>query len=280
MNKILTNVLFGSNSQFSMLFALAILIFVGLGCFGSSRSSGTVPAEYVGDWNGSDGSTLRVRSDASGDFIAGGTKVENGSVDVKNGKISVTFFGIGKTLKIDEAPTGNKMKLEGVEYTKSGATTLAETKSSDKKSDSTSDVGTTPPAERADARKGEMPSDEELQYMTKTTLLNFNEAIQKEDFADFHGTISKTWQKQTTPDTFNTAFKEFMEKGVDISEIRDLEANFTPQPSIDKSKPAKVLQVEGNYETSPTPTRFVLKYIPEGKEWKLFAIEVYTRSFS
>lgn len=279
MNKILNEIFFGGNSQISMLFALALLIFVGLGCFGSNRGSAAVPPEYIGEWSGSDGSTLRVRNDASGDYIAGSTKVENGTVEVKEGKLSVTFFGIGKTLNIDTPPDGSQMKLEGVEYTKSGTTRFADIKNTDNKSETTSGTGMNPPAERANARKGEMPFEEELQYMTKTTLLDFNNAIQEEDFTDFHHNISKTWQKQTTPETFNTAFNEFMEKNVDISEIRSLEANFIPEPSFDNSKAVKVLQVEGNYQTSPTPTRFVLKYIPDGKEWKLFAIEVYTRSF-
>lgn len=34
--------------------------------------------------------------------------------------------------------------------------------------------------------------------------------------------------------------------------------------------------VEGSYDTSGIKTDFELQYIPEGKEWKLFGIRVYT----
>src|SRR5829696_5854783 len=43
---------------------------------------------------------------------------------------------------------------------------------------------------KADASKAQVPSDDEMQDMVKRTLLDFNDALQKEDFSDFHKTIS------------------------------------------------------------------------------------------
>ncbi len=131
---------------------------------------------------------------------------------------------------------------------------------------------------KADASKGELPSDEELQETVKETLMNFNDAVQQGDFSDFHKTISKFWQRQTKPKTFEDGFRQFIERKADISEIRSKEANFTTK-RVDSSKRLKRLIVKGSYPTSPSPTQFELEYIPEGKEWKLFAINVRTRSF-
>ncbi len=132
---------------------------------------------------------------------------------------------------------------------------------------------------KADASKGEIPSDEELQEIVKTNLLNFNDAIQQKDFTNFHKTISEAWQKQVQPITFEDGFKSFIDKGVDISEIRSQKATFSPPPNLDKEQGLERLYVNGSYPTSPKPTTFKLQYIAEGKEWKLFAIEVYTSSF-
>ncbi len=127
---------------------------------------------------------------------------------------------------------------------------------------------------KADASKAEVPSDEEMQDMVKKTLLDFNDALQKEDFTDFHKTISKVWQKQITPDKFKESFKMFIDGDTDLSPIKSMTANFTTAPAITKSGGAKTLEAIGEYQTAPRLTTFDLKYIPEGKEWKLIGIEL------
>lgn len=76
-----------------------------------------------------------IRGDSSGDYEGRITKVENGSVEVNDTEktLSVTFFNIGKTFKIDTAPSGNEMKLSGTLYLKDGG--------SSKKSDTSSSRG-------------------------------------------------------------------------------------------------------------------------------------------
>lgn len=128
-------------------------------------------------------------------------------------------------------------------------------------------------ATKADASKKEVPSDEEAQEMAKATLLEFNKAIEQEDFTDFHDSISKTWQKEITPQKFNEAFAEFIEKKIDISDIGSEDARFSPSPEVKKEQGFDMLTLEGEYPTSPKTT-FSLKYIPEGKEWKLSRIRV------
>jgi hypothetical protein len=260
---------FGKNAYVSLLAVFAIVLFVGLGCSGSKKDGKPVPAEYQGAWTGSDGSTLTIRSDSSGDYHSGGTKVDNGTVAIDDAAktLSITFFGIGPTLKIDQAPSGNSMKLEGTVYKKSGSTDT--TKLADKKDK--------PSYEKSDASKGEMPSDEELQDIVKTTLMDFAEAVKDEDFSDFYDNISKPWKKETSAEALKTTFQGFIDRKIDISDIDPLEATFSTDPVIEKDLGYKTLKLDGKYPTTPNSTKFNLHYIPEGKVWKLSSIRVNTK---
>lgn len=241
------------------IFVVAIFV-VGCGLGGSSTPP---PAEYVGSWTGADGSNLTIRSDGSGDLKSGGSEVTNGSVEVKDGKLSVTLVGIGKTMTIDEEPKSGKMKLDGIVFSQNGSS-QTDKNDGDKTSSST----------KADASKSEVPSDNEAQEMARATLLEFNKAIQNEDFTDFYDSISKTWQKEITPEKFKEAFSAFIEKKVDISGISSEDATFTTQPEVKKEQGFDMLTLEGEYDTKPSKTKFELKYIPEGNEWKLSRIRV------
>lgn len=130
---------------------------------------------------------------------------------------------------------------------------------------------------KADASKTELPSDDEMQDIVRATLLDFNDAIKKGDFNDFHKTIAKKWQDQITPEKFKQSFSLFVEKKLDISGVKTQKAEFTSGPKIDKSRGLKELIVEGKYNITPLPVKFKLNYVPEGKEWKLYGIELDTR---
>ena len=144
--------------------------------------------------------------------------------------------------------------------------------SSNSKTDSTPRKSST----KADASKGEMPSDEELQEKVKETLLDFNDAVQSDDFTSFYGKICDPWQKQVTPESLRETFKPFIEKKIDISTISSLDATFSPEPEISREVGYKALKIKGQYPTKPNLTKFEINYIPEGKEWKLSKIIVDT----
>lgn len=274
----------GRSAKFNVLLVLCLFAFVGLGCFGSGRSKDAkpIPAAFLGDWQGQDGSTLSIRGDGTGDYRSGGKKVEGGTAEVNetDRTISITFFGIGETLKIDSPPQGDTMKLNGVTYKRRGGSSLADTDSTDNSSNKSKDLtkrNTSTSTTKANAAKYEVPEDAEMQELTRTALLDFNDAVQEGDFTDFHSTISKTWQKQTTPERFNSVFSEFISKKVNISSVSSTEAEFT-SADVETEGGAKKLIAKGCYDVSPRPVKFILKWIPEGKEWKLFGIEVDTTS--
>ena len=136
-----------------------------------------------------------------------------------------------------------------------------------------------PSYKKADASKKEMPTDAELQDIAKTTLLDFNEAVQDGDFTDFYEKICKPWKKQTDAEKLKETFKGFVDKKISISNISPVDAEFSPEPSIEKEIGYNTLKLAGSYPTSPRKTMFTLHYIPEGKEWKLSKIEVNTYGY-
>lgn len=133
-----------------------------------------------------------------------------------------------------------------------------------------------PITKKADASKGEIPRDDELQDMVKTTLLDFNDAVTSADFTTFYTNISKLWQRQTSPAKLEDTFKIFIDGKNNFSSIRSKDAEFSSNPRVDDSKGFKELVLEGKYDTSPLPTKFTLKYTPESKNWKLTGIIVDT----
>ena len=127
---------------------------------------------------------------------------------------------------------------------------------------------------KADASKKEIPSDAEMQDIVRTTMLDFNDAIKAADFTDFHSTVSKLWQRQTNPEKMKTSFQTFITGRTDISVISAMDATFTSPAKIEKRIGMNMLDVKGEYATSPIRTTFELQYVPEGKEWKLALIKV------
>lgn len=247
----------------SIPFTLCVLLAVGLACSGGGSGGGSddKPAgpEYVGAWSAADGSTITIRSDASADYKSGGTSVSGGSATVneKDKTLSITFFGIGPTMKIDKAPAGNRMTLDGIVYSKDGGGT---TSSSDSKL--------------------EVPSKEKLQALVRATIHDLNDAIQSGDFGDFHKKTGKPWRETTSPEELKEAFKTFVENKERFElkrAISAFDATFSPEPSIGKVAGIDALLVKGIYPTSPKQLHFDLKYAMDDGTWKLVSVDVQTK---
>lgn len=129
----------------------------------------------------------------------------------------------------------------------------------------------------ADATSGNIPSDAQLQKLTRKTLLDFYDAISSGDFTDFHDGISKPFQKSASPEKFKEVFAQFVTAKPDFSEVRTTDATFGGPATIGKDGGYRALKVVGKYDISPRPLNFDLKYIPEGKDWKLIYIQVDTK---
>ena len=123
---------------------------------------------------------------------------------------------------------------------------------------------------KADASKKEIPSDAEMQEIVKTTLLDFNDAVKSADFTTFHSHLSKTIQRQVTPDQIKQKFQLFINGQMDISSISSMKANFTSPAKV----VGKTLNTKGTYPTAGITTEFELQYVPEGQDWILDNIKI------
>lgn len=251
--------LYKSNSSSpSLIFALGILLIVGLGC-----GSGTPPPSgYVGVWQGEDGSTITIRADGGGDYKSGSTTITGGgvAVDETAKTLKITMASLGPSFTIDKAPVGDKMTLSGVVYKKTGGG------GSDT---STSDV------------KPVIPSDEKLQTLVKSTFFDFGDAVQSGDFGDFHKKTAKVWRDSSTEDEMLTAFQDFVDDKENYNfkkAIASLDATLTPAPTIEKVSGVDALIVKGHYPTKPQQANFELKYTMDDGTWKLIGIKIKTTS--
>lgn len=254
-SKHLANIFIGHSTA-----AAAVLIVLGLmlGCSESNASeekpAKIIPGSYLGTWTGQDGSTLTLRNDMSGDYKSGGKTVNGAAVEVDEEakEIRFSFMGFGSgTYKIDRPPAGNKMKLDGMEYTReeSSGTSTAESSSDE-----------------------EVPTNAELRPVVVATLNSFDEAVQTADFTKFRLETSEMWQDQMTASELNKAFKSLMKQKMSFVP-KDAEAiAFSPKPTFEDKI---TLKVEVAYKPVKGPdVNFRLRYVNENGDWKLLGIRL------
>jgi len=243
-----------TQNKLTLFIAIGALIAFGLAC-GASKPA---PPEYVGLWTGDGGATITIRADGGADYKSGGTSVTGGSLTIDDaGKtLKITLASMGPTYTIDKAPSGGQMTLSGVIFRKAGG--------------STSDT-------KPSTSKAEVPSGDKLQTLVKTTFLDFSDAVQGEDFTDFHKKVAKVWRDSVTPDELLTAFKVFVDNKSDYNfkkAVSSLDATFEPAPAIEQVKGLDALVVKGTYPTTPKKAGFELKYVMEDGSWKLIGINI------
>ncbi len=239
----------------NLIFALSALLIVGLAC----GSKTPPPPEYVGAWTSNDGTSITIRNDGSADYKSGSSSVSGGSavVDEAAKTLKISLAGLGPTFKIDKAPSGNEMTLDGVVFKKSGGG--SDTKSSNE--------------------KPEIPSEEKLQTLVKTTFLDFGDAVQSSDFSDFHKKSASVWRDEFSPEQMLKAFQVFVDNKEDYDfkkAVSPLDATFTPAPAIEKIRGLDALVVKGYYPTKPQQANFELKYVIDDGTWKLIGINIKT----
>jgi hypothetical protein len=118
---------------------------------------------------------------------------------------------------------------------------------------------------------GPVPSQEELAELAKDTLLEFDRAVQVQDFTFFHSGLSALLKLQTTPSELATVFQEFVTRNISITGIKDIQPVFTAPPAINDQG---FLALTGYYPTSPSRVLFNLNYHYEQLQWKLTSIKI------
>lgn len=118
---------------------------------------------------------------------------------------------------------------------------------------------------------GRIP-DGEAQAIVIKTLQNFNRAVQRGDFAEFHQTeIAESAKKELTPEKFNRAFAGFIASRADIRPTRDAKLKWSSKPTID----GRFLNLSGSYPAaSGKIVNFKLQYVKETVDWDLKFIDI------
>ncbi len=233
-----------------------------------AASTTTNLPSYAGKWRGTDGTTLWIRGDGKGDFNSGNTNVSGGGVTIDETAktLAITsFFGIGKTWKVDKAPksaNSAQMTLDGIVYTREGA--------SGDGSDS-SGVGST----EATALS-EPPSAAACDKLAHDALAEFDQGVATHDFTHFYQSTSKAWQDQTSPKDLKSAFQSFMDKGIRLDKpISELKPVYD-KPVVQETSlsPDGMLQLSGYYPTKPYRIYFKISYLKENGVWKTASFHV------
>lgn len=120
----------------------------------------------------------------------------------------------------------------------------------------------------------EIPSEEGLTSVINETISLLGAGINKNDFGDFYGHISKLWQSQTDEPSLKMAFREFIEKKIDLTIVQGQAPVLSEAPYIDQDG---VLRLKGYYPTQPYMVQFDLGYLYEHPNWKLISISVSTK---
>lgn len=122
-----------------------------------------------------------------------------------------------------------------------------------------------------------VPPEKELKTMVRNSLLAFNDAVQDKNFAGFHKhELATVFRDQMPVEKFTNVFKEFLDKGYDISNIAKSEPVFDEPAKIDGNG---VLVLKGSYPTKPNKVIFTLKYLQEKSAWKMVGINVQVLPF-
>ncbi len=123
----------------------------------------------------------------------------------------------------------------------------------------------------------DVPDESEIKSLSDKMLLDWNTAMQKDDFAILYkNDCAKVWQQQVTAEKLGETFtKQFAGQKIDFSgAIKEMEPTFEPEPAITKVGDFDVLTIKGYYDTKPNRFSFQLKMVQEDDAWKLVGIDI------
>jgi hypothetical protein len=127
---------------------------------------------------------------------------------------------------------------------------------------------------RAATDKKEIPAEDELVALVNRTMMLLAQAVSRDDFSDFYGSIATLWQQQITKDKLREQMVSFIEKKIPLTIIEGVSPVFSEKAYFDKDG---LVVVNGQYPTKPYRVEFRLDFINEESQWKLFGFHVVTR---
>jgi len=131
-------------------------------------------------------------------------------------------------------------------------------------------VGTVP-----EAGKLEIPPEDQLVDLTNRSMALLARAVDRDDFSDLYASIAKLWQQQITKEALRDRLAVFIEKKISLTVIEGVSPVFSEKPYFDSDG---LLVLKGRYPSKPYEVVFELDYFNEESAWKLFGLNVVTKT--
>lgn len=182
----------------------------------------------------------------------------------------------GEVWRVDALALGDGARPGASEDRRQGDTT-AENRAGEGADDGSAERGqngTGTPEGEEQPSTATYPDDATRDRLVVETLLAFNDAVQRQDFTEFHQRLARPFREQHQPAEIRNAFQAFIDRGVDIAPIRGT------APVYDEgTDPAEVgetgrMTLAGHFPTQPARTDFALSYVWEENDWRLIRIRV------
>ncbi len=129
----------------------------------------------------------------------------------------------------------------------------------------------------ADAVTPQIPPPEELAALADDSVMLLGRAVNTGDFSEFHKSISRMWQNQTTGEALLQAFQPLIDQKIDLTQVEGKIPEFTQNPAIDDSGR---LILTGRYSLPSGTINFTVKFVSENLRWKLIGMYASPESSS
>lgn len=121
----------------------------------------------------------------------------------------------------------------------------------------------------------QLPSERDQVALVGWSIREFTDAVANGSMAEFHRHIAVMWAKQASVEDLDRSYGALYANGSAFQVLQTMAPVFDEAAHISDQG---ILTLAGHYTTTPERMNFVLKYIFEGTEWKLFGLSVKTES--
>jgi hypothetical protein len=123
----------------------------------------------------------------------------------------------------------------------------------------------------APAHAIQVPSDDEQDVLVRTTLMTFNDANMTGNYAVLLAKSSRQFQTQITAEKLSAAFEPFRTNELFFESAVDAHRDASERPTIDQEG---ALVLTGVLKTDDMQVKYRLRFVQNGKAWKLLGINV------
>lgn len=115
------------------------------------------------------------------------------------------------------------------------------------------------------------PHPDDAARLVIATVRSLGDAVAAGDFKKFHADAAKIWREQATPAQMADAFRDLVEKKIDLKPFRDSAPVVDRAPAVNDQG---MLTIAGRIERKEHRLTFEFKYLADELDWKPVAVKV------